>query len=210
MTVDNETRERRSVRLRGYDYSTAGRYFVTVCAHQRKCIFGEIADDQMRPNALGAIVREEWFRTAKVRAGVMLDAFVVMPNHIHGTLEILGGVGATPRVAQGRATQRVAPTRKMRPHGPGRNTLGAIIGQFKSVTAKRINEDRRTPGQPVWQRNYCEHVIRNEAALNKIRDYICANPGKWPLDRDNPARTSRDDNELEEILAADVGGLEGW
>lgn len=198
LTAHPKSSQRRSVCLQGYDYALPGRYFVTVCTYERNCTLGKVVDGQMRPNGFGDMVREEWFRTAKVRPQVSVDAFVVMPNHVHGMIEIAG------------ATRRVVPTNRVQPGGPGRNSLGAIVGQFKSVTSKRINGVRGTPGQPVWQRNYYEHVIRNEAALNKIREYICANPEKWPFDRDNPGRTLREDNELEEILAADVGGLEGW
>ncbi len=180
---------RRSIRLHGYDYTQPGAYFVTICTEGRACWFGEVRDGKMQLNALGEIVREEWFRTADVRPNVVLyrDEFVVMPNHVHGIIWIVEDdgaavVGATRRVAP---TTRVAPTAP--PHGPVSGSVGAIIGQFKSAVTKRINAQRGTPGAPLWQRNYYEHIIRDEESLNRIRQYILDNPRRWAYDRNNPA-----------------------
>ena len=156
---------------------------MTICTRNRECLFGEIVEDKTVLNELGRIVETEWLKTSEVRADVRLDAFVVMPNHLHGLLPIdrtdSGGlsVGATRRVA-----------RTPRPAGPGAGTLGAIIGQFKSLAMKRINSVRGTPGLPVWQRNYYEHMIRTEDDLDHVREYIVNNPVKWPDDEYNPAR----------------------
>lgn len=169
---------RRSIRLPTYDYAQAGAYFVTVCAHQKARVFGEIANDVMRLNAWGEVVREEWLRTAEVRRDVELDAFVVMPNHFHGIIILSGAVGAT---------RRVAPTRS-HATGPKSKSLGAILAQFKSMVTKRITTSRQTSGIPVWQRNYYEHIIRSERELHQIRQYIADNPRKWALDHENPAR----------------------
>ncbi len=178
MSYDPQKHHRRSIRLKGYDYAQAGAYFVTICAWQRECLFGEIVDDEMRLNDFGRVVEEEWLRTAEVRPNVDLDAFVIMPNHVHGTIVICDdGMGASVG-----ATRQVAPTRL------AAGSLGAIIGQIKSITAKRINALRNTPGQPVWQRNYHEHIIRSETALNNIRQYIAHNPMRWAEDEDNPNR----------------------
>ncbi len=177
---------RRSIRLPGYDYTHPGAYFVTICTHQRESLFGDVVDGEMRLNEFGEIVREEWFQTAKIRPNVELrdDEFVVMPNHIHGIIWIVDIVGATRRVAPTTTTRQVAPMAS-EPRGPVPGSIGAIIGQFKSIVTKRINILRAAPGAPVWQRNYYEHIIRNEHALNAIRQYIHDNPARWSWDRNN-------------------------
>ncbi len=132
MPYDPQRHHRRSIRLPGYDYTQPGAYFITLVTHDRMPLFGEIVGGEMRLNEYGKIVRAEWFRTAIVRPYVVLypNEFVVMPNHVHGIIWIVNAdnVGAT---------RRVAPT--TRPHGPDSGSIGAIIGQFKSVTTKRIN-----------------------------------------------------------------------
>jgi putative transposase len=196
---DPDRHHRRSIRLQGYDYRLAGAYFVTLCSQDRACLFGDLKDGQMHLSDIGRIVQEEWLRAEIVRAHVELDAFVVMPNHLHGIIVLSGDVedrlptpiprpdlivpvGATqPRATQPRATQRVAPT------GPRSGSLGAIIGQFKAVTTKRA---RALGGEAVgslWQRNYYERIIRNEAELDRIRHYIEQNPINWARDAENPA-----------------------
>ena len=184
---DPARHHRRSIRLRGYDDTQAGAYFVTICTHRRVLLFGQVVDGEMMLNEWGKIVWEEWFKTAQVRPYVELfdDEFVVMPNHIHGIIWI---VEMSPTVG---ATRRVAPTGG-HPRGPAPDSLGAIIGQFKSIVTKRINALRGTPGVRVWQRNYFEHIIRNQRALNATRRYIAENPLRWHLDRYNPAATGPD------------------
>jgi REP element-mobilizing transposase RayT len=181
MPYDPQRHHRRSIRLPGYDYTQPGAYFITLVTHDRMPLFGEIVGGEMRLNEYGKIVRAEWFRTAIVRPYVVLypNEFVVMPNHVHGIIWIVNAdnVGAT---------RRVAPT--TRPHGPDSGSIGAIIGQFKSVTTKRINALRNTPGAPIWQRNYYEHIIRNDETLARIRAYIQSNPQRWAEDRENPFR----------------------
>ncbi len=149
---------------------------MTVCTNGRKCLLGDIVNGEMRLNGWGKIVREEWLRAELVRSNVKLDSFIMMPNHLHGII-FLTNVGAT---------RRVAPTGKDKLCGPKAGSLGAILGQFKSVTTKRIRTGRRNSGISVWQRNYYERVIRDEDELEKIREYIVYNPQKWPTDRENP------------------------
>jgi REP element-mobilizing transposase RayT len=136
-------------------------------------------------NEFGRVVWEEWFRTAAVRPNVELfeNEFVVMPNHIHGIIWIVGEPVGAPR--------RVAPT-DGHAHGPMSGSLGAMIGQFKSIATKRINALRGTPGTRVWQRNYWEHIIRTERTLNAVRRYIAENPLRWHLDRYNLSATGTD------------------
>jgi len=186
-----DVHNRQSIRLRDFDYGDAGAYFITVCAWQRECLFGDVTDGLMRLNELGVMMRDEWLRTPQIRSNVELDEFIVMPNHFHAILWIKNAdddVGATRWVAhdrppktQTRATQRVAPTA-----GPPSGSVGAIIGQFKSAATKRINAMRGNPGSPVWQRNYFEHVIRGERGLYAVRHYITGNPAKWELDDNHP------------------------
>jgi REP element-mobilizing transposase RayT len=178
MRQDSEGRNRRSIRGRRWDYASAGSYFVTLCTWQREVLFGEfIEDGLMRLNACGEIVENEWCRTADVRPGVSLDVFVVMPNHLHGIIIL----DTRPQA------RRVEPTPSGRPTGASSGSLGAIIGQFKSVTTKRINALRGTPGASVWQRSYYDHLIRDEDDFLRVRRYIAANPFTWHEDDNNPA-----------------------
>ncbi|GIV83933.1 MAG: hypothetical protein KatS3mg052_0940 [Candidatus Roseilinea sp.] len=163
---------RRSIRLKGYDYSQAGAYFITICTKDRACLFGEVVNGEMRLNALGQIVHGVWNNLPNHYAGVEMDAFVVMPNHVHGIVVIVGA-GFKPA-----PTTTTAPTTT-------RHGLPEIVRQFKTFSARRINEMRGTPGVSVWQRNYYEHIIRNEESLHRIREYIANNPLKWELDREN-------------------------
>jgi len=190
MSYDPERHHRRSIRLKGYDYTRPGAYFVTISTYQRECLFGKLVDGEMRLNAYGEIVRDEWFKTAQIRPNVLLtaDEFVVMPNHIHGIIWIVDDLETRPVGA----TRRVAPTATQRPRGPEPGSIAAIVGSFKSAVAKRINRMRQTRGAAVWQRNYYEHIIRNERALRAIRRYILENPLRWHLDRYNTGREGLD------------------
>ncbi len=160
----------------GYDYTQPGVYFVTICTHQRECLLGDIVDGLMHVNCWGEIVQEEWLRTAILRPAVALDVFVVMPNHFHGIISIASDC---------RGTARRAPTGEQFGR-PISGSVPTLIRAFKSATTKRINEKRGTPGTPVWQRNYYEHIIKNEEALNRTRAYIALNPLRWDMDCENP------------------------
>ncbi len=164
---------RRSIRLRDYDYARAGAYFITVCAHNRECLFGEIIDGEIRLNAFGELAQFCWDDLPKHYPNVELDAFVIMPNHVHGIIVLTDSVGAGLRPAP--------TTMKFKRHG-----LTEIVRALKSFSARRINESKSSQGTQVWQRNYYEHIIRNERDLNTIREYIVNNPLKWELDEYNP------------------------
>lgn len=181
MAHNPDKHQRRSIRLKDYDYSQAGAYFVTICTHNKECVLGNVVDGEMMLNEYGHAIEEEWMRTTDVRNNVALDVFVVMPNHFHGILAI---------VEDCRGTARCAPTVGNRQFGKMTSaSLPAIIRSFKSAVTKRINELRGTPYTPIWQRNYYEHVIRDEDDLNEIREYIVNNPLKWDLDSENPQNT---------------------
>jgi putative transposase len=150
-----DTHHRRSIRLKEYDYSPAGGYFVTVCTHKGECFLGKIVNGKMVLNEYGKIVRDEWLKTKQIRKNIKIDEFVVMPNHVHGIIIIMDS---------GRGTLQLAPTVEQFAK-PVSNSIPTIIRLFKSATTKRINQIRHTPGIHVWQRNYYEHVIRNEDDL---------------------------------------------
>jgi putative transposase len=145
---------RRPLRLPGYDYAQPGAYFVTICTHGHIALFGTIADGTMRLNGRGRIVHDTWLHM-RDHYPIDLDAFVVMPNHIHGIVVIGAGLKPAP-------------------------TLSEIVRGFKTFSARQI-------GQPIWQRNFYEHIVRNEAALERIRQYITDNPAQWPSDHENHA-----------------------
>jgi REP element-mobilizing transposase RayT len=140
-------------------------------------LFGEISQEEMHLNDIGKIIREEWLKTQKMRPGIKIDEFVVMPNHLHGII----------MVNDGRGTLQRAPTKEQFGK-PTSNSIPTIVRLFKSVTTKRINEFRMKPGSPVWQRNYYDHVIRDDNDFTRIREYIVENPLKWSLDENNPDR----------------------
>ena len=174
---------RRSIRLKGYDYSQSGAYFITICAKNRESYFLTYPE-------LKGIVKQQWERLPERFTNLFLDEFTIMPNHIHGI--IIVGAGLAPALSY-RATARVAPTFSIDNPAP---TVGEIVGIFKSFCIHDwlayIKEKKVDAVGKFWQRNYYEHVIRNEDELNKIREYIQNNLLKWDLDRENPGRTGVD------------------
>lgn len=181
--VDEPARlRRRSLRLDGYDYAQAGAYSITLCTQGRACMFGQVVDGAMRLNDAGELAARLWRDLPARFSGLDVDAFVVMPNHLHGIL-VLSDVGAplVGALAKDRAATRAAPT------------IGRIVGGFKSsFTVAYIRSVRRgrLPAfhRRVWQRNYYEHIIRDEPDLARVRRYIEENPLRWEFDRENPLR----------------------
>lgn len=169
--------QRRSIRLAGYDYAQAGAYFVTICTQDRACLFGDVVNGNMRLNVLGQIVDQCWRGIPAHGEHAVLDAFVVMPNHIHGIIAIVpvGATHASPALST-----------PINPPGPKPKSIAAIIGSFKSAATRRINEVRQTLGMSVWQRNYYERIIRDEHALDAARRYVQDNPAKWEQDSEKP------------------------
>ncbi|KPL19229.1 MAG: transposase [candidate division Zixibacteria bacterium SM23_81] len=168
--------QRRSIRLRNYDYSQAGYYYVTICTQDRICLFGRVREGHVCLNRLGLLVKRYWRWLPLRYSYVKLDKWVIMPNHLHGIVVI-----ADENVCRGGS--RTAPTAVV----PRRKALGRLIGAFKTASTKEINKIIKTPGRPIWQRNFYDHVIRSETELRLIREYIVNNPLKWELDRNNPA-----------------------
>ena len=163
MPYDPNRHHRRSIRLRGYDDAQPGACFITTVTRGRACLFGEIVDGVMRLNDAGPIVEWTWRD---------------LPNHVHGII-VIHERGTNAAVGAGSEPAPTATTPK--PYG-----LPEIVRQFKTFSAKRMNEMRGTSGTPVWQRNDCEHIVRDENALRRIRAYIVANPRRWAQDGENP------------------------
>lgn len=164
---------RKSLRLKNYDYSQAGAYYVTIVTHERRVLFGDVVDGEMWLNETGQLVVDVWEWLAARLWYVELDSYVVMPNHLHGIIVIDDNRGGD---------SRIAPTKQ--------KSLGRLVGMFKTVTTKQVNLARGTPGQRLWQRNYYERVIRNDEEWNRAREYIAANPMQWETDAENPNATS--------------------
>ncbi|MBI4527383.1 MAG: transposase [Deltaproteobacteria bacterium] len=208
MKFDPEKHHRRSIRLKGYDYAQSGAYFVTIVAQDRTCFFGDVADGEVRLNSAGCMVQTAWADLSIHYPGAECDAFVVMPNHIHGIIVL---VGAGPRACPDDRPPATGQPRGVAPTddpamGLGQPPVGAgpcacpgvptlslpdVMHRFKTITTKQYAEGVKRSGWPVfrdrlWQRNYYEHVVRNEESLNRIRRYIVENPEHWAFDRENP------------------------
>ena len=181
--------------MKNYDYSQSGLYFVTICAQNRECLFGNIVGaihesplPKMVLNDIGKII-DSVFKTLPDRFPVILDAFQIMPNHVHMVIQIVGVHHDAPIIVGAHHDAPIivgaiheSPLRK-------RSLLSQIIGYFKMNSAKSIHQIN--PNIPVWQRNYYEHIIRNEQSLEKIRNYIDSNPKMWERDRNNPLNAKR-------------------
>ena len=206
--------ERRSIRLKGYDYAEPGAYFVTVCTRDRACLFGHVVNGEMHLNEAGEIAQRCWEDIPTHFPSVELDAFVIMPNHVHGIVVITDTPQTTCAAKTtgsiSRGSEIVIPCKgeasdsrgsslgvtdasplRQRPNGTQPGSLSAIMQNFKSISTRRMNAARGAPGTPVWLRNYYEHVVRNEQELTAFREYILANPARWDDDENNPAFVER-------------------
>lgn len=157
MPFDPDKHHRRSIRLRDYDYSQPGAYYVTICTYEREHLFGRVKDGKIALNEYGKAVWECWRELPKRYVTVRLDAFVIMPNHIHAIIILTAGL--SPRAS-----------------------LSEIVRNLKTYSAKWINRLRRSPQAPVWQRNYYEHIVRDNQEWEAIREYIRNNPVNWEQD----------------------------
>lgn len=169
---------RRSTRLPGYDYSQAGAYFVTICTQDSICCLGEVIGGDFHASQVGELVIRSWEWLPSRYPYVELDAWALMPNHMHGVLVLCD----EPLSSIRRGGSLAAPTPS------GRKPLGQLMGAFKTVSTKEVNRVRRSHGAPLWQRGFYEHIIRSEKDLARIRDYIINNPAQWSPDRENPDR----------------------
>ncbi len=167
--------QRKSLRLPQYDYSHPGMYFLTICYHDRESIFGAIDAGYMILNDAGKFVAHIWQSLPNRFPNLTLDAFVVMPNHVHGIL-FLDNPKSSPK--PGAASGAPAT----------RTSLALVVRAFKSQSTIGVNKIRMTPNRPVWQRNYFEHIIRTGQSLDELRRYILENPARWITDEENPLR----------------------
>ncbi|HEX3018680.1 MAG TPA: hypothetical protein VHP36_00185 [Chitinispirillaceae bacterium] len=177
-----------SARKPGWDYSTPGYYFITVCTFNRKYLFGYIADGKMVLNDFGRIVQKEWDKSFLIRRELVRDEFVIMPNHFHGIVQLVGGGNndtgiATPVETSGRTSLRG--TKQMPRLRP--KSISSFMAGVKSVITRQINDIRNTPGERVLQYRFHDHIIRNDQELFKIRNYINNNPSNWENDKLNRA-----------------------
>ncbi|MBN2425786.1 MAG: transposase [Calditrichaceae bacterium] len=195
MTFNPEIHHRRSIRLKNYNYTQSGYYFITLCTKDRQHLFGEIVNGKMIYNTSGEIVHDEWLKTAEIRDSIELDESVVMPNHFHGIIKINNPdmVGARRAVPLQNTEQQSARQKTEQFGKPVSGSIPTIVRSFKSAVTKKINEIRKTLGLYVWQKNYgishafrhYEHIIRNENELYRIRTYIKDNPKNWETDKEN-------------------------
>ena len=193
--MNSHEHHRRSIRLQDYDYAQNGAYFVTICTQDRANWFGEIAEGETVLNSAGKMIERWWYELERKFPEIDLDAFVIMPNHVHGVIVI---VGADLRVCPDPANQldqgaHIGAPLQSESSNP---SLSQIVQWFKTMTTndyiRGVKDHAWQPFQGrLWQRNYYEQVIRHEPMLNEIREYIVFNPGRWAEDRENLANVSR-------------------
>jgi putative transposase len=190
MTYDPDRHHRRSIRLQGYDYSTPGAYFITICVQRRMCLFGAVVNDQLRLNDAGQMIQACWEQLPQRFPTLALDTYVVMPNHFHAIAILVGAPLVGAQDAQG--AQNTPITRSASRRGAeGPLTIGDIAGAFKSITTNHyihgVQESGWNPFEKrLWQQNYWEHIIRDDTALGRIRSYIQTNPTRWSDDQLHP------------------------
>jgi REP element-mobilizing transposase RayT len=177
---------RRSIRLKGYDYCQPGVYFVTICTQDRECLFGEIVGGRMELNDAGRMIGRWWAELNRKFPTVETDEHFVMPNHFHGLVVIIGHADPVGAALRGR------PRKTGHPHR-GAPTLGDMMDWFKTMTTNDYIRGIKQQGWSafrgkLWQRNYYEHIVRNEDEMNRIREYIVNNPAHWPEDENHPDR----------------------
>jgi len=193
MPPESNLSRRRAMRLTGYDYTQPGAYFVTICVQHRKCLFGTITDQEMQLNEIGQIVIDCWNHIPQHFPSVELYEYVVMPNHMHGIIAwgIPKPEDPRPPTTVGARSPRPSNNNPNRINETPAPSLGKIIAYFKCQSTKRINQRYNTSGTRLWQKNYHDHIIRNDPDLQRVREYIQINPMKWELDQlhpDNPSK----------------------
>ncbi len=178
------TRNRKTIRLKGYDYCQPGAYFVTIISWRRECVFTVVEGGENRLNSIGKVIESVLHKVSHNFRLARVEAFVIMPNHIHAIIVIDESEEkmAHPPEANGKNDLSENDNKKKRMNGPAPNSLGAIIGQLKSRSTKRIWKLTGMNQRPIWQRGYYEHIVRNEESMEKIYLYIAGNPANWSED----------------------------
>lgn len=182
-----------SARLKNYDYSSAGAYFITICTKNREHFFGQIIDGQLQVTQQSKICLACWLDLPNHYVNCVLDAFVIMPNHVHGIVVIPAPIVETGLKPVSTTTTTTTTTTMMTMTSslspPKRSSkqysISEIIRGFKTFTARKINDLQNTQGRPFWQSRFYDRIIRDEGELNRIRQYICDNPLHWENDRNN-------------------------
>jgi len=200
MKYNPKIHHRKSIRLKGYNYYQTGLYFITICTQNHQHLFGEIADGEMELNDAGIMIESEWLKLPERFINIELHEYIVMPNHFHAILQIVGAalvVAQNDTVAQ---NDMIDATEKGQPQGiaptiapiiaPTGKTVGDMVGAFKSITTVEYirgvkNDDWQRFDGKLWQRNYWEHIIRNQNEYQRISEYIINNPINWNLDKLN-------------------------
>jgi len=170
--------KRKQIRLRYVDYAMTGAYYVTLCSHKKECIFSSVERDVVILTPLGKILEDEWKKTSVARKGVLVEDFVVMPNHLHGILTFTDGK-SIHEIPDG-----IAPLRDF--GGSEGRSLSTVIAQVKSIVTKRAKKELDIRKENIWQRGFYEHIIRDEKDMIRIKDYIRSNPITWHFDHENP------------------------
>ncbi len=201
--MNNELPQRKSIRLKNYDYSQTGWYYITICTNNREETLGRIPESgKMILNDVGKMVNKWWNKIEENYENTKLDQYIIMPNHIHGIINIVGVplVGTRqagqndckyPNYSRGQNMElQPGQPRGCAPTEQQKITIGDIIGAFKSITTneyiKNVKNNNWKPfDKRFWQRNYYEHIITSDKAHNNIREYIECNPYNWDDDRNN-------------------------
>jgi putative transposase len=200
---------RHSIRLKNYDYSSGGMYFITICTIEKKCIFRDIINGEMKLSPIGEIANNRWLEIPEHFKNVELDEFIIMPNHVHGIIVIndinnktnnhcdagLGeglGEGTSPLQHIHQPIYDMGQQIKSKQSDTQKRTLGQVVAYYKYGSTKEINTIYNSVGKKIWQRNYYDRIIRNEKELDKICEYIINNPLKWELDKEHPENIKKE------------------
>ena len=178
----SETFHRNSLRLNDFDYSQIGAYFVTICTKNRQCLFGKIQHGTMQSSPFGRVASAQWQQLPYRFPYLEFGEWVIMPNHIHGILVITGRGEASQDKRSCSPELLIEDASPLRPNGTTPGSVGAIIQIYKSITSRKISTQAKNLKRSVWQRNYFEHIIRNEREFLAISNYILTNPQNWEKD----------------------------
>ncbi len=176
MPDDYHHNDRKTIRLREYDYSQPGEYFITICTYGKQNIFGTVNEDSVLLSPIGRIVKRCWEDIPKHFKNVELDEFIIMPNHFHGIIILHEHVGTRHAVSLREQFGK-----------PIKRSISTIVRSFKSAVTKNVNEMQLSYEVRLWQSRYYDRIIRNDKELDNVRDYIANNPINWQLDGENPA-----------------------
>ena len=213
MPYNPHIHNRKSIRLKGYDYTQLGYYYVTICVQNRECLLGSVKDSLVELNKFGKIVDQKWNNIPKHFSNTTLDEYIIMPNHIHGIIGIFEGAKHFSKTNNFHLSSEVKVENQIcvknryknvsplpHPNGTKPGSLSSIIQNFSSITTRKINQIRETNGMKLWQRNYFDRIIRNGDELIRIRKYIRENPLRWEIDEENPEKNNNYWNTIFSIL----------